>query len=212
MVITLPPILGRRSVLDKQRTPLLIFFATLFCLIFHQDACGLEERKGVIQRTTDPVCNFGCGSFYLDPDPSYGFIYLRGYDFFPYLGIHVQVIGTKGTCGGCSVLDVVNVIPLPPVGVEQHEDVIPRELTLSQNYPNPFNPLTKIVYAIPHAEYVSLTVHNVLGQTIVELVNGAEQFGAHTVIWDADNVPGGVYYYRLQTAEGTIVKRMVLVR
>ena len=198
--------------MDKPRTSFLIFFATLFCLLFHQDAYGLEERKGVILRTNDPVCSGGCGRFYLEPDPLYRFIYLNDYDFFPYVGMHVEVIGTRGSCGGCTVLDVVALTLLPPLDVEQEEESIPREPLLLQNYPNPFNPLTKIVYAIPHAQYVSLTVHSVLGQTIVELVNGVEQFGTHTVTWDAGNVPGGVYYYRLQTAEGTIVKRMVLVR
>ena len=212
MVIILPPILGRKSVLDKLRTIILIFFAVICWLSFQHDARGLEVRRGVVSRTVDPICGSGCGRYYLDPDTTYAFIYLRDYDFFPYVGMHVEVLGSRGTCGGCTVFNVVTLTLLPPLDVELQEESIPREPLLLQNYPNPFNPLTKIVYAIPHAQHVSLTVHNVLGQTIAQLVNGVEQVGTHTVTWDAGNVPGGVYYYRLQLAEGTIVKRMVLVR
>lgn len=178
--------------------------------MFHLNALGLEERKGVIQRTSDPVCNFGCGAYYLDPDPTYGFIYLRGLDFSAYIGMHVEVFGTQNLCGGCTVLDVASIIILPPVGVEQEE--FPRELSLSQNYPNPFNPSTNITFSLPHVQHVLLTVHNILGQTVAEVLNGTEATGTHTVTWDAGSCAGGVYYYRLKSPTGTLVKRMVLLR
>lgn len=189
------------------------FYLTALLLVaLHLHAFALEERKGTIQRVSDPVCNLGCGTFYLDPDPLYNFTYLRGYDFYPYLGKHVQVIGTPGTCGGCRVFDVVTVTELSPTGVSETEEQIPRELALRQNYPNPFNPETEIGFEVPAVQHVSLAIYNMLGQKIAEPVNSVEQAGRYSVKWNAEKYAGGVYYYCLATASGTLVKRMVLLR
>lgn len=184
--------------------------AVLLAVALHAHVFAVEERKGTIQRVTDPVCNLGCGSFYLDPDPLYSFTYLRGYDFYPWLGKHVQVIGTPGTCGGCKVLDVISITELPPTDVV--EENIPRELALKQNYPNPFNPETEIGYDVPSVQHVSLAIYNMLGQKIAEPVNRVEQVGRYSVKWNAEKYASGVYYYMLATASGTLVKRMILIR
>jgi hypothetical protein len=203
---------GRKNGLVKRKTYSLCIFIITGWLVFQLSVFALEQRRGVIQRTSDPVCNFGCGAYYLDPDPSFGFIYLRGINFSVYVGMHVEVIGAQNTCGGCKVLDVVSITILPPVGVEQEQEEIPREVTLSQNYPNPFNPATNIKFSLPHAQHVLLTVHNIIGQTVAELINSTEPIGSHTVTWDARNSAGGMYYYRLKTHTGTLVKRMMLIR
>ena len=186
--------------------------AAALVVVLYTRAFALEERRGTIQRVTDPVCDLGCGSFYLDPDPSYSFIYLRGYDFYPYLGKHVQVIGTPGSCGGCRVFDVVTITELPPTDVSGGEEHIPRELALRQNYPNPFNPETEIGYEVPAVQHVSLSIYNMLGQKVAEPVNRVEQIGRYSVKWNAEKYAGGVYYYCLATVSGTLVKRMILIR
>ncbi len=163
-------------------------------------------------RTTDPTCQFGCGQFYLEPDPTFGFIYLSGYDFYPYVGTHVEVLGSRGSCGGCTVLSIVTLTVLPPLDVEEHEEQLPRSLALGQNYPNPFNPQTIIQFSLPRAQYVSLTIHNALGQVVGSLVNETLPVGEHIALWDAKNIPGGVYYYRLSTADGTMTRQMLLIR
>jgi hypothetical protein len=163
-----------------------------------------------VRHTTDPGCSSGCSYFYLEPDTSYGLIYLQGYDFYPYVGEHVEVIGTAAACGECSVLDVVTLLVLAPLGVTEGE--LPLGLSLGQNYPNPFNPETRIVFSIPRSQYVRLTVHNILGQVVGKLVDRAEQAGLHSVSWNAGSSAGGLYYYRLQTADGTLVRRMLLLR
>jgi len=92
-------------------------------------------------------------------------------------------------------------------------EAIPSSYTLRQNYPNPFNPATMISYALPHAGHVTLSVYNVLGQTVGTLVDGQRAAGTHTLSWSADNLSSGVYIYEL-TVDGKVVaaKKMMLVR
>ncbi len=69
----------------------------------------------------------------------------------------------------------------------------PTGFALKQNYPNPFNPSTTIGYALPHDGLVTLTVFNLLGQSVRILVNGVQAAGAHAVRFDASTLPSGVY-------------------
>jgi len=75
---------------------------------------------------------------------------------------------------------------------------IPREFSLSQNYPNPFNPNTTIGYGLPQQSHVTLTVFNILGQKVVQLVNGEMDAGYHAVPLDGSTMASGVYMYRIQ--------------
>jgi hypothetical protein len=90
--------------------------------------------------------------------------------------------------------------------------VIPTEFTLAQNYPNPFNPVTSIDFGLPENSEVTITVYNVLGQAVTELVNGAMEAGYHKVLWDASDMASGVYFYRIAAGDFTATKRMVLMK
>jgi len=74
---------------------------------------------------------------------------------------------------------------------------MPNEIRLEQNFPNPFNPSTTIIYQIPTVCYVSLIVYDVLGRQVAVLVDKHEIGGTHSVRFDAENLPNGVYFYRL---------------
>lgn len=103
---------------------------------------------------------------------------------------------------------------IEPVGVEERSrDEIPVSFTLSQNFPNPFNPSTTIEYAMAQRGHASLTVHDVLGQSVAVLVDGVRAAGTYQVSWDAINLPSGVYVYQLRV-DGTVVsaKKMMLVK
>jgi hypothetical protein len=91
------------------------------------------------------------------------------------------------------------------------EDV-PRQFALAQNYPNPFNPSTTIVYRVGSRESVSLKIYDVLGREVVTLVNGKKDPGEHTVEWNAENIPSGVYYYRLMAADRVETRKAVLLK
>ncbi len=79
-------------------------------------------------------------------------------------------------------------------------------------YPNPFNPSTNIVYRTMSREFVNLKVFDVLGQEVTTLVNGIEEPGQKTVTFNAGNLTGGVYFFRLQTEDFVQTKKMLLVK
>jgi len=88
---------------------------------------------------------------------------------------------------------------------------------LHQNYPNPFNPSTTILYDLPEKQQVQLTIFNVLGQKVNELVNSIQHAGYHEVKWDGKNqlgqrVGSGIYFYQIRTASFRQSKKMVLIK
>ena len=108
----------------------------------------------------------------------------------------------------------------PPSGKragDSKEAIIPDQLSLSQNYPNPFNPATTVRFGLPVASPVRLEIFDVLGRSVQTLVDGSLDAGFHEIVWDSRNRSGnevatGIYFYRLRTSEGTIVKRMLLLK
>lgn len=98
------------------------------------------------------------------------------------------------------------------IKVEMISSVIPDNFLLSQNYPNPFNPRTEISYEVPAAKLVKLTVYNILGKEMAELVNERQSPGRYKVSFDASNLTSGVYFYTLSTDNFTETKRMILLK
>lgn len=84
--------------------------------------------------------------------------------------------------------------------------------TLEQNYPNPFNPSTTIHFSIPQRGHVTLKVFDVLGSEVARLVDEELNPGEHSVVFNAKNLPSGVYLYRLQTGSYVQQKKMVVVK
>jgi hypothetical protein len=86
------------------------------------------------------------------------------------------------------------------------------EYALHQNFPNPFNPGTSITFDLVDNGFVSLRVYNLLGQEVASLVNGTMDAGRHIVNFQADNLPSGLYLYRLETNGFSAQKKMVLMK
>lgn len=99
-----------------------------------------------------------------------------------------------------------------PTGVADSDKPLPIPFTLSQNYPNPFNPATQIEFELPQASAVTLTVYNLMGQTVDRPVNSRLAAGRHVITWDGSVLPSGVYFYKLTTPDGSAVKRMLLIK
>ncbi|HUL43884.1 MAG TPA: T9SS type A sorting domain-containing protein [Bacteroidota bacterium] len=89
---------------------------------------------------------------------------------------------------------------------------VPTAFALVQNYPNPFNPATTIRFDLPTKNHVNLTVYDVLGREVMNLVNGVLGAGSYTVPANLSTMASGVYIYRLTAGDFTDVKKMLLVK
>ncbi|MCD4830098.1 MAG: T9SS type A sorting domain-containing protein [Candidatus Cloacimonetes bacterium] len=94
---------------------------------------------------------------------------------------------------------------------------IPAVVSMTQNYPNPFNPTTMIKFSIPDEARVKLTIYNIRGQRVVSLLEDTLPSGFHEVVWNGKDATGrtvssGVYFYRLETGDRTLTKKMLLLK
>ena len=99
-----------------------------------------------------------------------------------------------------------------PISIEIINTQTPNEYKLTQNYPNPFNPTTNIEYSIPTSGIVTITVHNILGQEVANLVNEFQQAGTYRITWNGSNLSSGIYFYRIQTEQYIESRKMLLLK
>ncbi len=88
----------------------------------------------------------------------------------------------------------------------------PHEIDLKQNYPNPFNPSTKIAFSLDRPANVKLAVYDVLGREVVTLLNRGMSAGSHNVLFLAEDLPSGVYFYKLNANGTEKTRKMVLLK
>ncbi|MEK9135577.1 MAG: T9SS type A sorting domain-containing protein [Bacteroidota bacterium] len=96
--------------------------------------------------------------------------------------------------------------------VQSPSPLRPGEFSLFQNFPNPFNPTTCITYELPKAGMVRLSVFDVLGRHVATLLNGKQEAGQRSVIFQGSDLPSGTYFYRLETDGMTQTRKMSLTR
>ena len=97
-------------------------------------------------------------------------------------------------------------------GAVNEPGTLPSKFSIAQNYPNPFNPTTTIQYDLPGPSNVSLEIFDLLGQRVEILVDENQQAGRHTVSWNANDKPSGMYFYKINAGDFTETKKMVLVK
>lgn len=93
---------------------------------------------------------------------------------------------------------------------ETEEEI--NSFTLNQNYPNPFNPSTNIQFSLQQSGTVKLEVFSTTGQKVAELANGFFNSGVNVVGFDASKLASGVYIYRITTSQGSLSRKMMLVK
>jgi len=96
--------------------------------------------------------------------------------------------------------------------IEEPVSNTPDKFRLYANYPNPFNSSTEIKFDLPQNSFINLSIYNVMGQKVDELVNRNLSAGSHRIRWNADRLPSGLYYYRLQAGTNHLVKKMILMK
>jgi flagellar hook assembly protein FlgD len=104
------------------------------------------------------------------------------------------------------------ILQFSPTGVEEEIIGPPRIFSLSQNYPNPFNTSTTIEYSLPEEAVVTIEIYDILGCKIETLVSGRQAAGSHAVVWEAEDVPSGVYFYRIEAGEYSQTQKCVLLK
>lgn len=135
--------------------------------------------------------------------------YRYGYDFG----------STTGTLRG-AVINGVVFGDTTFTGIED-EAPLPDDYSLSQNYPNPFNPSTTISYHLPAASSVTLTLFDILGRKVATIIDRVQEAGNHRItintadtrtFSDLNELPSGVYFYRLQAGEFSSTRKMTLLK
>jgi len=92
------------------------------------------------------------------------------------------------------------------------ENIISNNYSLLQNYPNPFNPTTAIEFNIPSESNVKLNVYNSLGQLMTTLIDEELSVGNHKVIFDGNDYPSGIYFYRIISGDYRETRKMILLK
>jgi hypothetical protein len=79
-------------------------------------------------------------------------------------------------------------------------------------YPNPFNASTIISFELRYASYVELAVFDVTGRKVTTLITGYLSLGKYQVEWNAEGLPSGIYFARLEVGESNLVRKIILMR
>lgn len=132
-----------------------------------------------------------------------------GFALFPAMGTLRNDMGMYGNGG----------VPMMPIRVEElsKESDNQMQFHLFTNYPNPFNAETMIMYNLPFAGYVEISIFDVLGRRIKTLISENKPVGRHRILWNgADNngklVPSGIYFYKLRTGKFSETRKLILLK
>ena len=98
------------------------------------------------------------------------------------------------------------------VAVEALDAELPQAFALHQNYPNPFNPTTTLRFDLPETAFVSLTIYDMLGRMVTNLVGETLAPGRYEYAWNAEGLPGGIYVYRIEAGAFREAGTMVLLK
>jgi hypothetical protein len=102
--------------------------------------------------------------------------------------------------------------------IEDNNTEIPQKFSLHQNYPNPFNPVTVVSYSLPVVSQVNIEIYNMVGQKVSLLVNENKPAGNYQAVWNAQNLPSGVYLIKITAQSSnsktnfTEVKKAILMK
>ncbi len=134
------------------------------------------------------------------------------HEFTPEISYY-QTPGMGQSYNRCSAMSA----PVEDDMVSIDDETVPSQFVLFQNYPNPFNPATSIDYDLAKGGIVKLVIYDVSGRKIRTLIHGYQQPGFKSAVWDATNdfglnVSAGLYIYQLETAQGVLAKKMILLK
>lgn len=103
-----------------------------------------------------------------------------------------------------------------PTDIKIYSDIISKAFELKQNYPNPFNPSTTIEFSVPIGSEVNslvlIKLYDILGNEVKTIFDEVKEPGNYKVIFNAGDMPSGVYFYKMITENFSESKKLILVR
>jgi len=163
------------------------------------DECGVCDGNGIADGACDCDGNVDAGCGCAEAGPS----------------------GCDNTCGSTLENDACGVCGGngPAVGFDCSGEplsllngLIPEDFSIHNIYPNPFNPVTNIIYALPENVNVQIVVFNLSGKKVATLINQFQAPGYHSVNWDADNYPSGVYFVKMAGGDYINTQKLMLIK
>ncbi|HRE41855.1 MAG TPA: YCF48-related protein [Ignavibacteria bacterium] len=182
-------------------------------LIISDDSGAVVGDNGIVRVTTN-----GGNTWYSDPffDGLTG--NLTSLSLMPRPSKTITALSKDGTTGfsriGVASDDSIRIT----TSVKQINSTIPSSFNLHQNYPNPFNPKTKIKFDIQSSGIIKLNIFDITGKEIALVVNSFLTPGEYETNWDAGNISGGIYFYKLTFTSGNLeshfseTRKMILVK
>ena len=125
--------------------------------------------------------------------------------------IDVVAVDQNGSILNMNPLSQSITVTLTATGVAE-QTIQPLVFALNQNYPNPFNPSTSIMFSLPRSEFAVLEVYSLLGKKVATLCSAVLSSGEHTIRWQPQDVPSGMYVYRLQAGSFQQIKKLVYLK
>ena len=201
--ITFPdPVLTHRvsgTILDRQNRPLYPGD-----IQFYDENSGFVGHAWIVSGTGEYAVDIPPGRYHAAVGVSN---YMGGYSENHYLGILQLTADTAWNV----------YLSTGETAIEDAGSALPPIFALHPNFPNPFNTNTAILYQLPQAGPVELTINNIAGQRVTTLVDAQKPAGRHQTAWNGRDASGksvgsGLYFYRLSTDTQTQTRRMILVK
>ncbi len=193
---TIPAYLGEIVAINTNGDSCDIFFN------IYEDPLFVNEPLSDYHLSPDSPCIDAGNPFvqYNDPEDPL----TPGYALWPAQG---TILNDMGNSGGPGARDWV-------VGIKKNPSSrsVPSIFNLQQNYPNPFNPSTVLSYQLSVVSNVTLSVYDVSGRKVAELVDGWRDAGQYEVTFDASHLPSGIYFARLTAGDFTSTGKMILMK
>ncbi len=124
----------------------------------------------------------------------------------------IIIVNTKTRAGKADPSIIILESKVVTVSVKQISELTPNKFSLEQNFPNPFNPTSTIRFSLKTEDRVELFITNSIGQQVGSLVNEKLGAGTHEVVFNADGLSSGAYFYTLKSGNFIETKKMTLLK
>ncbi len=124
----------------------------------------------------------------------------------------IPALGIRVTCYDQAENAGADTLVVTPTSADDHDGAVPSAYYLAQSYPNPFNPSATIAYGLPVASHVIIEIFDITGARITVLQDEYREAGDYNVVWHANDVTSGTYFYRIVAGSFNEVGKATLMK